>query len=75
MMAKSGSSSQIDHDAQQPTSGGKSSGRGKLRLFKTKSTDGKSADSENGRIRAHSMEYLGADLADETQKVCHLYWR
>jgi hypothetical protein len=68
--AKSGSSSRVDHDGQQPTSGGgKSSGRGKLRLFKTKSTDGKAADSENGRIRARSMEYLRADVADETQEV------
>ena len=61
--AKSGSSRMDD----QPAS--KSSGRGKLRLFKTKSTDSKSADAESGRIRARSMEYLRADLADETQEV------
>lgn len=60
--AKSGSS-RVD---EQPAS--KSSGRGKLRLFKTKSTDSKPAESE-GRIRAKSMEYLRADLADETQEV------
>ncbi|KAI9560183.1 hypothetical protein GHT06_014197 [Daphnia sinensis] len=66
--AKSGSSSRVDQE-QQPAGGSKSSGRGKLRLFKTKSTDGKSADSENGRIRARSMEYLRADVADETQEV------
>lgn len=61
--AKSGSSRMDD----QPAS--KSSGRGKLRLFKTKSTDRSSADAESGRIRARSMEYLRADLADETQEV------
>ena len=61
--AKSGSSRMDD----QPAS--KSSGRGKLRLFKTKSIDNKSADAESGRIRARSMEYLRADVADETQEV------
>lgn len=66
--AKSGSSSRVDQE-QQPAGGSKSSGRAKLRLFKTKSTDGKAADSENGRIRARSMEYLRADVADETQEV------
>ncbi|XP_057366277.1 LOW QUALITY PROTEIN: uncharacterized protein LOC130687143 [Daphnia carinata] len=67
--AKSGSSSRVDQEQQQPAGGSKSSGRGKLRLFKTKSTDGKAADSESGRIRARSMEYLRADVADETQEV------
>ena len=42
--------------------------RSKLRLFKTKS-DAKSGAEENGRIRARSMEYLRADLADETQEI------
>lgn len=45
------------------------SGRGKLRLFKTKS-DAKS-ESSHSRVRARSLEYLRADVADETQERRH----